>query len=782
MSFNSRDVTQGGQVAFMRLRMFLQINNIVMYWIIISWGLITAAITYLSMSTQNMVNGAIYWYCTTLEPMFKHMGKLPRFKLDYYGRVLDYDAAQVLSDAYTVYCGQQLKGTLINASLISLCLVIAGGVVFYWYLGRLGKQQSEDEITGGRVLSLKPKQVARMLRRRNKASRIVIDGLPMVKDTEVQNFAMHGTVGTGKSTLIRKFLDQCRANNDLVIIYDKGCTFVQEYYDESRDIILNPMDARCANWNLWEECRTLTDLEMVTNTLIPQAAQSADPFWQNSARTIFSEVAEAMRSDPKRNYTYLLRTLLSIELKKLQEYLVGTPAANLVDSSIEKTAIAIRSVLTNYAKSLRYLQGIDNGNKPSFTIRDWMVGNANRQQNGFLFVTSSQAHHDSIKPVISMWLQIAANSLLAMGPNPFRRVWFVYDELPTLHKLPTLPGIIAEARKFGGCFMLGFQSNAQLDEIYGDRFAKSMIDLLNTRFFFRSPSADIAQFVERELGQMVRRTFSEQTSFGADQVRDGISFGKDEERVSIVSYSDVQRLNDLECYITLPGDFPVVRHKLTYVPKTQCAPDLIERPIDTSLDGKIAQQEHRPAQGLATTILQAANEPGPTETTGVGREVSTATGTDDDEAARKTRAAIVTLVDNAVNAVTQPAKVKAPDSAEAGAGAEEAQADEQAPGHALSQSPALPPAHTPRKRAFARKGGTTHTEGGEDNDANSEEDEEEAGYQAPAPARPREQADDGDDAASRAYLEYEQAMQHEPARERLRQEEVRFVPHHDLEP
>ncbi|OLF56977.1 type IV conjugative transfer system coupling protein TraD [Aeromonas veronii] len=790
MSFNSRDVTQGGQVAFMRLRMFLQINNIVMYWIIISWGLITAAIMYLSMSTQNMVNGAIYWYCTTLEPMFKHMGKLPRFKLDYYGRVLDYDAAQVLSDAYTVYCGQQLKGTLINASLIALGMVLAGGVVFYWYLGRLGKQQSEDEITGGRVLSLKPKQVARMLRRRNKASHIVIDGLPMVKDTEVQNFAMHGTVGTGKSTLIRKFLDQCRANNDLVIIYDKGCTFVQEYYDESRDIILNPMDARCANWNLWEECRTLTDLEMVTNTLIPQAAQSADPFWQNSARTIFSEVAEAMRSDPKRNYTYLLRTLLSIELKKLQEYLVGTPAANLVDSSIEKTAIAIRSVLTNYAKSLRYLQGIDNGNKPSFTIRDWMVGNANRQQNGFLFVTSSQAHHDSIKPVISMWLQIAANSLLAMGPNPFRRVWFVYDELPTLHKLPTLPGIIAEARKFGGCFMLGFQSNAQLEEIYGDRFAKSMIDLLNTRFFFRSPSADIAQFVERELGQMVRRTFSEQTSFGADQVRDGISFGKDEERVSIVSYSDVQRLNDLECYITLPGDFPVVRHKLTYVPKAQCAPDLIERPIDTSLDGKIAQQEHRPARGLAATILLAANEPEPTvtngpteptEPTGTEREVSAATGTEEDEAARKTRAAIVTLVDDAVNTVTQPREVKAPDSAQAEA--EEGQADEQVPEHARSQppSPASAPAHTPRKRAFARKGGAAHTGGDEGHDANSEEDEEEAGYQAPAPALPLGLTDDGDD-ASRTYLEYEQTMQHEPARERLRQEEVRFVPHHDLEP
>jgi len=585
MSFNSRDVTQGGQVAFMRLRMFLQINNIVMYWIIISWGLITAAIAYLSMSTQNMVNGAIYWYCTTLEPMFKHMGKLPRFKLDYYGRVLDYDAAQVLSDAYTVYCGQQLKGTLINASLISLCLVIAGGVGFYWYLGRIGKKQSEDEVTGGRVLSLKPKQVARMMRRRRQASDIKIDHLPIKKDSEIQNFAMHGTVGSGKSTLMRKFLDQCRERGDLVIIYDKGCTFVEEYYQEGRDVILNPLDTRCANWDMWEECQTLPDLESAATTLIPMGS-SEDPFWQGSARTIFAEGAHRLRTDKHRSYNLFLRTLLSVTLEKLREFLAGTPAANLVDGKIEKTAISIRSVLTNYVKAMRYLQGIERRGKP-FTIRQWMQDSRDSGNNGWLFITSNQKHHESLKPLISMWLSIAANSLLSMGENRYRRVWFFYDELPSLHKLPNLPFVIAEARKFGGCFALGFQSYAQLEEIYGNKFAEAMYDLLNTKYFFRSPSAAVAKFVEEDIGETVRKKFSEQTSFGADQVRDGISFGKDEERISIVSYTDVQMLEDLECFVTLPGNYPVVRMSLTFVKKEKIAEALPERDIQSSLDPEV---------------------------------------------------------------------------------------------------------------------------------------------------------------------------------------------------
>jgi len=30
-------------------------------------------------------------------------------------------------------------------------------------------------------------------------------------------------------------------------------------------------------------------------------------------------------------------------------------------------------------------------------------------------------------------------------------------------------------------------------------------------------------------------------------------------RDKLVSYSDIQRLNDLQCYVTLPGDYPVVK-------------------------------------------------------------------------------------------------------------------------------------------------------------------------------------------------------------------------------
>ena len=598
MSFNPRDLTQGGQVSFMRLKMFLQINNLISYYVVIFSVLLAITILLVRMSLQNLMNGIIYFAARVVAPFMQNSATKEVFTVRYYDESYRYTPQQVLSDAYTTWCGQLLKQELAIAGCATLCVAFFITFAVYWYLGRTGRKQSEDEVIGGRVLNDDPKEVTRLMKRRGEASDIRIDALALKKDAEIQNFAMHGTVGSGKSTMMRKILRQLRERGDLVIIYDKGCTFIEDFYDESRDKVLNALDERCPNWDMWEECRTLPELENVSSTLIPSSS-GEDPFWQGSARTIFAEGAERMRYSSNRSYNTFLRTMLAIKLDQLRSFLAGTPASTLVDGKIEKTAISIRSVLTNYVKSLRYLQGIDRPGREKFTIRDWMKGQADKSQNGWLFITSDEEHHESLKPLISMWLSIAATSLLAMGENRHRRVWFFYDELTSLHKLPTLPRIIAEARKFGGCFLLGFQSYPQLEETYGPKAAEGMYDLLNTKFFFRSPSAKVAKFVEEDIGETRRKTFSEQTSFGHEQVRDGISFGKDEERINIVSYSDVQSLNDLECFVTLPGDYPVVRLNMKYQGMPKRAEPLLMRDLKTSLDNDIESElstrddEHR---------------------------------------------------------------------------------------------------------------------------------------------------------------------------------------------
>ena len=585
MSFNAKDMTQGGQIAFMRLRMFTQIGNLIFYCLFIAFFLVAICTLLWRVSIQNLTNGLIHWWVWMVEGWPSISPSETLYHLDYYGKTLTYTAKQVLLDSYVSYCGQLIWREGIFACIVAAGACVTGFVVTVWILGRQGKQQSEDEITGGRTLTDNPEVVANMLKRDGMASDIIIDGLPLLKNSEVKNFCAMGSVGTGKSRLYRKLMDYARKRGDMVIVYDKSCDFVKDYYDPQYDKILNPQDARCVAWDLWSECLTLPDFENVADILIPMGSNE-DPFWQGSARTIFVEAAYRMRNDEDRSYAKLLNTLLSIDLPRLRAYLEGTPAANLVDGKIEKTAISIRSVLTNYAKALRYMQGVEKLGAP-FTIRDWMRGVKDSGKNGWLFLTSDAASHKALKPLISMWLSIASHSLLSMGENPDRRVWIFADELPTLHKLPDLVSIVPEARKFGGCFVLGFQTYSQLEDIYGVKAAATLFGVLRTRFLFSVPDRVGAEFAAGEVGEKEYRKASEQYSYGADPVRDGVSVGKDLERMQLVSYSDIQTLPDLCCYVTLPGPYPAVRLQMVYKKVRQVAHPYEPRKIDSAADGRL---------------------------------------------------------------------------------------------------------------------------------------------------------------------------------------------------
>ncbi|ROL13690.1 hypothetical protein BFD65_25340 [Escherichia coli] len=69
MSFNAKDMTQGGQIASMRIRMFSQIANIMLYCLFIFFWILVGLILWVKISWQTFVNGCIYWWCTTLEGM-----------------------------------------------------------------------------------------------------------------------------------------------------------------------------------------------------------------------------------------------------------------------------------------------------------------------------------------------------------------------------------------------------------------------------------------------------------------------------------------------------------------------------------------------------------------------------------------------------------------------------------------------------------------------------------------------------------------------------------------
>ncbi len=72
------------------------------------------------------------------------------------------------------------------------------------------------------LMTENPKDVARMLKKDGKDSDIRIGDLPIIRDSEIQNFCLHGTVGAGKSEVIRRLANYARQRGDMVVIYDRS--------------------------------------------------------------------------------------------------------------------------------------------------------------------------------------------------------------------------------------------------------------------------------------------------------------------------------------------------------------------------------------------------------------------------------------------------------------------------------------------------------------------------------------------------------------------------------
>jgi len=569
-----KNFTRGGQITFHNMRMWFQVNQTIFKICKVFW-LICSILVGWAITPRYIYMAAWYWCQAQVYPILKLLDiTLPVFRVPYHGRVYFIHPTRFLHIQVLLKSAHTFLYYAAVAVVIGLILTAVGFYLISKCLTKRGERQTEDKFIRGARLD-NAENVAKQIKKRGGASNVVIDSLPVVAGSEVAHFLVHGTTGTGKTQLISKVLDCLRKTNDKVLIYDKGGVYTSTFYRGKQDRLLNPLDARSENWDLWSEARVASDFANIAASLIPENKET-EPYWVNSARTLFANVAYSMQEDKDRSIKKLLQLLLKSKLKDLYTYIADTEAVSLLSDKLEKTALSIRSVITTYIKSLGFLTGLEQTSKSDFSIIDWMHRDTGDQ---WLFIPSNASQHESLRPLISMWFSMASISLLSLLRNKGSRIWFICDELPSLHQQPFLANTMAESRKFGGCFILGMQNYAQLENIYNPIGAKDIFDLMNTRFFFRNPSAEIAELVSRELGSEEVEEIRENYSYGANTIRDGISIGSQRMISRIITPAEVMDLEPMNCYVRSAGNYPIAKLTLAYKQREKICPSFIDSDI-----------------------------------------------------------------------------------------------------------------------------------------------------------------------------------------------------------
>ena len=397
-----------------------------------------------------------------------------------------------------------------------------------------------------------------------------IGNIPFVQDTYHQHTIITGGSGTGKTQIMLNLLEQIKARGDKAIIYDRMGSYVRKFFNPNKDILLNPFDKRGANWSFFNEGKSRIDFDLMSASLI--AESSHDPFWSKAARIVLAETAEMLVKNSNANITGLCQILLKSSNEEFIEYLSKTAAAGIINNKSDKTAASIRAVLAAYINCLKLTA---NNTDDSFSIKHWLT---NSYQDSCLFLSSGANIHESIKPLLSLWLDLSLNALLTTDQErkDKGKTWFIIDELPSLQKLPSLQLGLAESRQFGGCFVISMQLISQLKEIYGANSAESINGLCRNRLIFSTPDEQTARWCSDNLGKIEILSNKENISFGAHQVRDGVSIYQSKELSNLVLPSEIMNLKDLEFYVKMSNGFPVSKSKIKYKKRIDIAEKFIE--------------------------------------------------------------------------------------------------------------------------------------------------------------------------------------------------------------
>ncbi|HGJ5890421.1 MAG TPA: type IV secretion system DNA-binding domain-containing protein, partial [Arsenophonus apicola] len=146
----------------------------------------------------------------------------------------------------------------------------------------------------------------------------------------------------------------------------------------------------------------------------------------------------------------------------------------------------------------------------------------------------------------------------------------------------------------------------------------------------------VAEWVQKELGETRLLKFRDQYSYGVDTIRDGVNFSKEDTREKIVSFSDIQNLDDLECFVSLRGNVPIVKLTLQHKQYETIAAGKIERDVAAIFDNQIEQELEKTgieskAKAIASNTLNNDKKANTNTAEGNRNEEETSTSTANDD-------------------------------------------------------------------------------------------------------------------------------------------------------
>ena len=583
------DLNRGGQVLMHFIRMLHQTLTRYFKIVLFVFVIATTAVTYQITDKTDWYMGLKYGYSYTLVELIGLKKGKTTLELPDGRKVMVMDAQIVSSPTMQNHANALISNLLISLVISSIVALIAAWYLFRFILNK-GKQESKDEHRRGAELTTVKELIEAAndrVKEDGRLSRISIANVPLVRYQENSGIALLGSPGVGKSTIIRELLRQLRSQQRKAVLYDISGEFVKRFYRPGKDVILNVFDTRSHSWDFWAEGKNPAMYDRMAKAAIPDNNGGGDPFWIEAPRLLFSALLEQLgkRYDVP-SVEHLMNIILRMPNDKIANVIATTDARNVMNLDLDKLAGSVRAVITAYTRNFKHL-ALPTG--PRFSFKNWAQ---DEDSDAWVFITVRDDMKDTLRPMITMMIESALSAILTLEPSQDRLIGTSIDEAGTLQEIPSLPDFMSTCRKFGGFPILGFQSNAQTDVVYGEKKSQILMDGIGAIAAFRINGSKGAAWLADQLGDQETEKSSENTSYGANDVRDATSINRQDKEGNLILRSQITALPDNTCYLKLGRGLPVAKIKFPYDYMKELHPGIIENEElnDTSFLSQLSKE------------------------------------------------------------------------------------------------------------------------------------------------------------------------------------------------
>ncbi|KIP86802.1 type VI secretion protein [Stenotrophomonas maltophilia] len=459
----------------------------------------------------------------------------------------------------------------------------------------LTKKEREDEV---HALSLHPDWV-------------------VSKKLLARHMFLYGSVGSGKSVILKHLLEQVVRLNKKAFIYDIKGDFTSIF---KRAAIVCPFDKRSWIWDVGRDVATVSQAAAFSQSIIP-SEEGSGGFWASAAQALLEGGVRELQATKGKDWGWAeLAALVARPAEPMFQALslYYPRAAALISNPDSNTTSSCLAVLANGTAVIERLALAwpERTSGRMFSMLEWIKDSYTGRKQ---VIVQSGPDEVLTKAYISAMINVAVPEII--GPSlsddeAGRFLGFFFDELTSAGRLNIEP-LLALGRSKGVVFCSALQDWSQVETVYGDKAAQAFSSMVGTHVICKLQSGETRERISRNLGKrtVAWRTHDDKANVHEESkavvspgrltddlgFRKGKSFGKERWGIRAI----VQATGDL-LLLDWPGvSYPKVRKGQSRARWTKEGARPVEQKPMPQSDAQSAAEVHRV---LKMTADQAAAE------------------------------------------------------------------------------------------------------------------------------------------------------------------------------